>query len=229
MMSGNMASALSSSKSDAEALVASPFYGERFTQRLEAFSDLVFGFSLSLLATRLDIPANASQVFETTRWTTFIITFGTICAIWLSHYRIFRHHFVAQTADVIVNFIFLLGIAVLPYVVQTFLRFSTSGNAVILYLGDFAFILTALATLRWRALRQRRDDPDTQIRLREWRGTVRQYILVAVIIAFLFAMNAQLIPAEKFLSFGPAAALVVTLGARLSVRRLPRFLDATRS
>ena len=46
-----------------EIQVDSPFYGERFTQRLEAFSDLVFGFSLSLLATRLDVPANASRSF----------------------------------------------------------------------------------------------------------------------------------------------------------------------
>src|SRR6267143_2314817 len=146
---------------------ASPIYGERFTQRLEAFSDLVFGFSLSLLATRLEVPANPAEVFEATRWATFIVTFGMICAIWLSHYRIFRHHFVAHTPDVIVNFIFLLGIAVLPYSVQTFLRFANAPNVVVLYLGDFALILTALATLRWRALRQRREDPDTEMRLRE--------------------------------------------------------------
>jgi uncharacterized membrane protein len=208
---------------------ASSIYGERFTHRLEAFSDLVFGFSLSLLATRLDIPADASEVFESTRWATFIVTFGMICAIWLSHYRIFRHHFVARTPDVIVNFIFLLGIAVLPYAVQTFLRFSSARNVIVLYLGDFALVLTALATLRWRALRQRRDDPDVEIRLREWRGTVRQYILVLVIVGFLFAMNAELFAAEKFFSFLPAALVIVTLGTRLGVRRLPRFLDASGS
>ena len=207
---------------------ASPIYGERFTHRLEAFSDLVFGFSLSLLATRLDVPANASEVFESTRWATFIVTFGTICAIWLSHYRIFRHRFVARTPDVIVNFIFLLGIAVLPYSVQIFLRFATASHAIVLYLGDFALVMAALATLRWRALRQRRDDPDPEVRLREWRGTVRQYILVLIIIAFLFAMTAQLFPPGKFFSFLPAAIVIVTLGTRLSVRRLPRFLAATR-
>lgn len=173
------------------------------------------------------MPANPAEVFETTRWATFIVTFGMICAIWLSHYRIFRHHFVARTPDVVVNFIFLLGIAVLPYVVQTFLRFASAPNVIVLYLGDFAVILTALATLRWRALRQRRNDPDADVRLREWRGTVRQYILVLVIVGFLFAMNAQLIPAEKFFSFLPVALVIVTLGTRLSVRRLPRFLDAT--
>jgi uncharacterized membrane protein len=209
--------------------MASPIFGERFTHRLEAFSDLVFGFSLSLLATRLDMPAKASEVFETTRWATFIVTFGTICAIWLSHYRIFRHRFVARTPDVIVNFIFLLGIAVLPYSVQVFLRFTTASNVIVLYLGDFALVMAALATLRWRALRQRRDDPDAEVRLREWRGTVRQYILVLIIIGFLVAMNAELIPAAKFFSFLPAAIVIVTLGTRLSVRRLPGFLAATRA
>jgi len=35
-----------------------PVDDERFTRRLESFGDLVFGFSLSLLATRLDVPAS---------------------------------------------------------------------------------------------------------------------------------------------------------------------------
>jgi uncharacterized membrane protein len=218
----------SNDEASPEALIASPFYGERFTQRLEAFSDLVFGFSLSLLATRLDVPATPEEVFESTRWGTFLVTFGMICALWLAHYRIFRHRFIAQTPDVVVNFIFLLGIAVLPYVVQTFLRFSSAPHVIVLYLGDFALVLAALATLRWRALRQRRSDPDADGRLREWRGTVRQYTLVLIIILFLVAMNARLIPAEKFFSVLPAAIVVVTLGTRFSVRRLPPFLDSPR-
>ena len=203
---------------------APPIYGERFTHRLEAFSDLVFGFSLSLLATRLDIPADLSEIFEPTRWATFIVTFGMICAIWLAHYRIFRHRFIARTPDVIVNFVFLFGIAVLPYAVQTFLRFQTGRNSIILYLGDFALILTALATLRWSALRQRRNDEDTDVRLREWRGTVRQYTIVTIIVIFLIAMNAGMVPAEKFFSLLPLALVVVTLFIRLAVRRLPSFL-----
>jgi uncharacterized membrane protein len=208
---------------------APPIYGERFTHRLEAFSDLVFGFSLSLLATRLDIPTNISEVFQPTRWGTFIFTFATICGIWLAHYRIFRHRFIARTPDVIVNFIFLLGIAVLPYAVQTFLRFTTGRNSLILYLGDFALIFTALATLRWSALRQRRNDEDTAVRLREWRGTLRQYTIVAIIIVFLIAVNAGVTPSEKLLLFLAVAIMVVVLAMRTFVRRLPKFLDSTRS
>jgi uncharacterized membrane protein len=223
-----MASALSNDKANPEAPAPASVFGERFTHRLEAFSDLVFGFSLSLLATRLDIPADLSAIFKPTRWATFIVTFGIICAIWLAHYRIFRRRFIARTPDVIVNFIFLFGIAVMPYAVQTFLRFTAGREAIILYFGDLALIFTALATLRWRALRQRRGDDDTEVRLREWRGTIRQYIIVLVVIGFLLGMNAGVVVIEKFLTIFPAALILVTLGTRLSVRRLPRFLDAPR-
>jgi len=217
-----MAPELSSGKSER---VETTVLGERFTHRLEAFSDLVFGFSLSLLATRLEIPASSAEVFDATRWGTFIITFGMICAIWLAHYRIFRRRFVAQTPDVIVNFVFLLGIAVMPYAVQTFLRFTSGREAILLYFGDFALVFAALATLRWRALLQRRGDEEPELRLREWRGTVRQYVIVLTIVVVLVAMNAGLMAPEKFFPVVPATFIVITLASRLAVRRLPKFLE----
>jgi len=200
-------------------------FGERFTHRLEAFSDLVFGFSLSLLATRLDIPADPSRIFDATRWSTFIITFAIICMLWLAHYRIFRQHFVPQIPDVVINFIFLLGIAILPYAVQTYLRFTTGRDSLILYFGDFALVFAALATLRLRALLQRRGDPDPELRLREWRATVRQYTIVLVIAGCLIAMGMGTILREGFYSAAAGSFVVVTLVARFAVRRLPAFLQ----
>jgi uncharacterized membrane protein len=220
-----MISALSNPAPGTKGPPASPVFGERFTHRLEAFSDLVFGFSLSLLATRLDVPTNVSEVFAPARWGTFLITFGMICALWLAHYRIFRYRFVAQTPDVIINFVFLLGIAVLPYAVQTVLRFTVGRNAIILYFGDFALIFAALSTLRWRALLQRRGDDDREVRLREWRGSVRQYTIVLLIVGFLLARNGEAVPNEKFFSLALVALIVVTLITRFAVRRLPRFLE----
>ena len=221
-----MAGAEFSSRQSASAgQTHSPVFGERFTHRLEAFSDLVFGFSLSFLSTRLDIPADVSQVFEPTRWSTFIVTFAIICVLWLAHYRIFRHHFVPQIPDVVVNFVFLLGIAVLPYAVQIFLRFTNGRDAIILYFGDFALVFAALATLRWRALLQRRGDPDMDLRLREWRATVRQYTIVLVFVGSLVAMSVGAIPRESFYSAAAAAFVVVSLLTRFAVRRLPRFLQ----
>jgi uncharacterized membrane protein len=214
-----------SNPSQAAAENASPFYGERFTHRLEAFSDLVFGFSLSLLATRLDLPAKVEEIFEAARWGTFVITFGIICVIWLAHYRIFRHQFVARAADIVINFVFLFGIAVMPYSVQAFLRFMPGRDAILLYFGDFALIFAALATLRYRALLQRRGDSDPEVRLKEWRETVRQYAIVFLVVAALAGMRADWIPREKFYTLVPAAFVLVVLVTRLAVRQLPKFLQ----
>jgi uncharacterized membrane protein len=200
-------------------------FGERFTHRLEAFSDLVFGFSLSLLATRLDIPTDPAQIFNAARWGTFIITFAIICMLWLAHYKIFRHHFVPHIPDIVINFIFLLGIAVLPYAVQTYLRFETGREALMLYFGDFAMLFTALATLRARALLQRRGDSNPELRLREWRATVRQYTVVLAVVGSLVAMAVGAIPREKFYSTAAIAFIVVTLLTRFAIRRLPEFLQ----
>jgi uncharacterized membrane protein len=200
-------------------------FGERFTHRLEAFSDLVFGFSLSFLATRLDIPADSSDLFGATRWGTFIITFTIICVFWLAHYKIFRHHFVPQIPDVVINFIFLLGIAILPYALQIYLRFANDRNALVFYFGDFTLVFAALATLRWRALLHRRGDPEPDLRLREWRATVRQYAIVLVIVGGLIAMGMGAIPPKSFYSAAAASLVVIMLIARFAVKRLPRFLE----
>lgn len=201
---------------------------ERLTSRLEAFGDLVFGFSLSLLALRLDVPSRVEDIFEPTRWLTVIVTFALICRFWLEHYRIFRHHFVVRTPDMVVNFIFLFGIAILPYAVQTFLRFEMQLVPFSLYIGDVVLILTTLSFLRLRGLWQRRGDADDAGRLRDWRRTVAQFA-VAVMAAGLMAIMHR--PGADFQTdlrrFGLYAIIGIVLFSLLAprgIRRLPGFL-----
>src|SRR5215831_3617393 len=155
---------------------------DRFTSRLEAFSDLVFGFSLSFLATRLDVAAKINDIFDPGRWLVIIGTFALVCRFWLEHYRIFRHHFRAQTFDAVLNFVFLFAIAVLPYSLQTFLRFQGYLPSFTLYVGDFSLILVSLSALRIRSLRQRREDPDLEDRLREWRRSLIQLVVCLLLL-----------------------------------------------
>jgi hypothetical protein len=53
---------------------------------------------------------------------------------------------------------------------------------------------------------------------------VRQYTIVTILVIFLIAMNAGMVPAEKFFSLLPLALVVVTLVIRFAVWRLPSFL-----
>jgi uncharacterized membrane protein len=162
---------------------------ERLTSRLEAFGDLVFGFSLSLLALRLEVPSRVEEIFEPTRWLTVIITFALICRFWLENHRVFRHQFVVGSFEMIVNFAFLFGIAILPYAVQTFLRFNLQLVPFSLYLGDVVLILSSLSFLRVSGLRQRRSDPDETGRLRDWKRSVAQLVGAAMAILLLVVMH----------------------------------------
>jgi uncharacterized membrane protein len=204
--------------------------GERFTVRLEAFSDLVFGFSLSLLATRLDVPARVEDIFESTRWFAIIATFGFVCRFWLEHYRIFRHDFVAGMFDAIINFVFLFAIAILPYSLQTFLRFRAFLPSFSLYVGDFTLILFTLSILRLRSLRQRRADPEIADRIHEWRRSVIQFGVALLMCGLLLALRLRGGTLDEgmqvFGRYVTAAFLLIILLPRFVVRRLPGFLAA---
>jgi uncharacterized membrane protein len=201
--------------------------GARFTTRLEAFSDLVFGFSLSLLATRLDVPARVEDIFTLSRWMPVIITFGFVCRFWIEHYRIFRHHFIAGMFDAVVNFVFLFGIAIFPYAVQTFLRFQLLLPSFALYLGDLGLVMATLAILRIQGLRQRRADADESARLHDWRRSLMQGATALLLVIFIFALSIRAnfrTAMEDFgLYFGFGILLIVFV-IRRAVRRLPAFL-----
>jgi uncharacterized membrane protein len=201
---------------------------ERLTSRLEAFGDLVFGFSLSLIALRLDVPSRVEEIFEPGRWATVIITFALICRFWLEHYRIFRHHFIVGTVELVVNFIFLLAIAVLPYAVQTFLRFQLQLVPFSLYLGDVIVILSTLSFLRVRSLRQRRADPDEEGKLRDWRRSIAQLagaLAAACLLVVMRRPGADFSTDLRLVGTYAIPGLVVLIFlARAAIRRLPDFL-----
>lgn len=197
---------------------------ERFTRRLEAFSDLVFGFSLSLLATRLNVPAKVIEIFSPERVIPFVLTFAIICGKWLEHYRIFRHHFIAQPLEIVVNFVFLFGLAVLPFAVETFIEFRRDPVSMSLYFGDFALILSALSILRLSGLLQRRGDLDDRERLRDWKRVISQLFIATFMSVMIFFLITGRVELDNLLNYFVPGVLVVIILLRVSVRRLPTFL-----
>ncbi|MDP9004548.1 MAG: TMEM175 family protein [Verrucomicrobiota bacterium] len=201
---------------------------ERLTSRLEAFGDLVFGFSLSLLALRLDVPSRVEEVFDPTKWLTIILTFALICRFWLELHRTFRHHFVLRTIDIMVNFAFLFGIAILPYAVQTFIRFQLQLMPFTLYVGDLVLVLTTLSFLRVRSLIQRRADSDEEGRILDWRRSVAQLSGAAGAACLLAAMHRSgadfQTDLRHFGSYAIPGIVVLVALIRRSIRRLPAFL-----
>jgi uncharacterized membrane protein len=189
----------------------------------------VFGFSLSLLAYRLDIPNRVEDIFEPTRWLAVILTFSLICRFWLEHHRVFRHRFAVAPFDVALIFVFLFAIAVLPYSVQTFMRFSGEVAPLSLYVGDFILVSVTLSILRIRGLRQRMREPDVADRLKDWRRSV-VLLTVAVLLGCLLVVLQLWNPnwgmtRNKLVISVALGSMVLIRVVRRSVRQLPSFLQ----
>ena len=86
---------------------------QRLIHRLEAFSDIIIGFSLAQLALSLAIPKNGAEglLQHSEPLIAFIITFALVCGMWWAHHKLFVHYFVPIPVMVVLNFITLAGVS----------------------------------------------------------------------------------------------------------------------
>ena len=107
-----------------------PHRDEYFVRRLEAFGDVVIGFSLALLALSLFVPNHAAQLVAHAEWfVAYVWTFAFVCTMWGQHYWTFRHVFVPNRISLLLNYAKLGLIVLLIFFVQVLLRAFEMGNA----------------------------------------------------------------------------------------------------
>jgi len=64
----------------------------REMNRIEAVSDVVFGFALTLLVVSLQVPLTYAELVNAMRgFPAFALTFAALMAVWARHYYFFRH------------------------------------------------------------------------------------------------------------------------------------------
>jgi uncharacterized membrane protein len=98
---------------------------KHFVRRLEAFSDIVIGFSLAQLGASLVFPKSGAELIEDTNWFWgFIICFAVICSMWYFHHRLFSQYFVPKTLPVVLNFFWLAVVVLLIFLTEAELRLS---------------------------------------------------------------------------------------------------------
>ncbi|MBV8369150.1 MAG: DUF1211 domain-containing protein [Candidatus Eremiobacteraeota bacterium] len=127
---------------------------ERFTRRLEAFSDIVFGFALAQCAFALEVPKSLAQLgAEWHGLLYFAVTFVLIATFWFMHYRVFHYAFAARPLDVVLNFALLATVALLPYALRLYITFNDSVPGSVAYAAALGSGFSLLAALEWRGLR----------------------------------------------------------------------------
>src|SRR5437016_274122 len=101
--------------------------------RIEAFSDVVFGFSISLLVVSLEAPKTYAQMMETLRgFLPFAICFWIFVDIWFEHHKFFKRYALQDNATLFLNtcllFVILFYVYPLKYMftlsIQNFLGHS---------------------------------------------------------------------------------------------------------
>lgn len=204
----------------------------RLVHRIEAFSDLVMGFSLALLALSLVIPAHAISLLLDPVWlVSYAWTFATICSLWFNHQRLFLTYFVPTRFAVILNFLLLGCLVLTVYFVQVFLHVGGGPDralALLLYFAAFAVTMMCMGSLYAFGTRTRWGELDGEER---YEGVSRAARLLAVGVSILLGTLATPVLFVEINMRATAtiayAAIAGVLIARLALRYYkPRIIGS---
>ena len=97
----------------------------REVSRLEAFSDIVFGFALTLIVVSLEVPETFDELMHEMRgFLAFAICFAVLMWVWHTHHTFFRRYAMTDEVTIVLNTILLF--LVLFYVYPLKFLFSVA-------------------------------------------------------------------------------------------------------
>jgi uncharacterized membrane protein len=205
--------------------------------RIEAFSDAVFGFAITLLVVSLEVPNNFDELMHVIRGLpVFAVTFAILLMIWQEHYSLFKRFPTADGATIWLNGALLFVVVSYIYPLKFLFNgivgpggirigpgatFDHVGQLITLmqiYGAGFATIFVIFATLYWRALR-RAEDAASRTEARVLIGHSLVYVLVAGISVALATFGGARYGSFSGVSYGligPFQALYHVLARRVS-------------
>lgn len=88
----------------------------REVSRLEALSDAVFGFAITLLVVSLEVPRTATALFQAmSGFVVFAACFALLFLVWFNQYRFFRRYGLDDLATIVLNGMLLFVIVFFVY------------------------------------------------------------------------------------------------------------------
>lgn len=95
--------------------------------RLEAFSDAVFGFALTLLVVALEVPDSFEDLTAAMRgFVAFAASFAVLYWIWYEHQRFFRRHPIADGRTILLNALLLFVVLFYVYPLKFMFTFLSA-------------------------------------------------------------------------------------------------------
>lgn len=128
------------------------------TARLEAFSDGVFAIAITLLVLNIHVPQvsgglGAALRHQWPEYLSYVESFLIIGIIWAQHHLLFRHIKRVDHVFVLINIVFLMWIASIPFPTELLGTYLTKSGpartAMAVYAGAFVFG-GLLFNLLWR-------------------------------------------------------------------------------
>jgi uncharacterized membrane protein len=158
---------------------------EHVIRRLEAFSDIVIGFSLAQMTLNLTVPSDALDLFtKNYALPAFGITFVVVAGLWWTHHMLFTHYFVPEPVNIGLNFASLGGVMFLVYTLQVWIRTQQHHwIAYTMYTASIAWVVGLNAIMIARGIHLRGSRMPASIANRgRWR-VIRQGVIAVAFVA----------------------------------------------
>ena len=210
----------------------------REVSRIEAFSDIVFGFALTLIVISLEVPETYEELMHDMRgFLGFAICFAVLMWVWFCHYTFFRRYAMHDGFTIVLNTMLLF--LVLFYVYPLKFIFSVVTGAIHGGIGDgstlfiiyglgFAGIFALLFLLHMHAYNRREELELNEVEMHDTRSMMIMYGAY-VVIGLVSAVIAVAVPPSKvgfagwtYFLLGPVSGFI---GARRGSQR--RALEAS--
>jgi uncharacterized membrane protein len=122
----------------------------REVSRIEAFSDVVFGFALTLLVVSLEVPKTIEDFMAVLHgFVPFAICFFLFIQIWHSHYLFFRRYGLQDSKTLILNTVLLFVVLFYVYPLKFIftLMFSAKQQSMTITQGRTLYVVYALGVV----------------------------------------------------------------------------------
>ncbi len=190
--------------------------------RVEAFSDAVFAFALTLLVVSLEVPESVAVLRQVLGgFLAFAATFTIICWIWYQHFVYFRRFGTEDALTIALNcallFLVLFFVYPLKFTFAGVLRpegvsvlTAADGRWLLtVYSGGFMAVFVVFTLLYWNAHRQRARLAFDALETLDVRMGVRTHFLsvlvgaLALVLALLVPPNRLWVAGLTFMLLGP--------------------------